>query len=197
MNSDALRPECDAFAETLVDFADGTLDVERAAAVEAHCASCPSCRDGLAALREIPRLLRGADAAAEPVVDWTGQRERILDAIDEIVAAENERRRGFDVRLWLPLAAALVIGLAGLMSLRTDDGAGVGPARVGLAMAISDPESFAEISETLGEPVLLSEALWANQFAAESTHPVGGPPSSDLDSLSDEEIDEVEQLLGV
>lgn len=189
------RHGCEAFEEMLVDYADDSLDAERSDAVEAHCARCAACREALAALREIPLLLRGADPI--PAADWGRQRDRILTAIDEIVAAEDERRRGFDARLLLPIAAALVIALAGMLSLRAGDAR---PARAGLAMAIEDPAALAEISETLGEPLVFSETLWAEVTGDLDGGPSAVPDESgppDLDDLSDEEIGEVEQMLGV
>lgn len=190
------RRGCEAFEELVVDYVDGSLDAEQTAAVEAHCARCASCREGLAALREVPLLLRGDDPV--PTADWDRQRSGILAVIGEIAAAEDERRRGFDARLLLPLAAALVIALAGLLSLRAGDGAR--PARAGLAMAIEDPAALAEISEALGEPLVFSEALWAQVIGdsgGESAAAQGESDSPDLDELSDEEVGEVEQMLGV
>lgn len=43
---------CDQFAEKLVDYADGELPADESAAVIQHVATCPRCRETLAALRK-------------------------------------------------------------------------------------------------------------------------------------------------
>lgn len=191
---------CEQLQELVVDYADGTLDAESAAVVEGHCAACEICSQSLAALREIPSLLRGG--AEPPAVSWEAQRARIMAVIDGIAEADAARTRGFDVRLLLPLAAAVVIAFAGVISLRSGgvDGSGAQPARAALRLAMEDPLMTAEISDLLGEPLVFSAPLWSEQEVVVSGDPWIDPGAArtapTLEELSDEELLEVERMLG-
>lgn len=191
--------ECESFQELLVDYAAGTVAAADAARVEGHCASCAECAKALAALREVPLRLRGA--GEPPAPDWALQRARILAAVDDIAAASAAASRGVDARLLLPVAAALVIAVAGVLSLRSSEGANARPARVALQLVMEDPVVVAELSEVLGEPVLMSAPLWDEQGEIPSGNSwvdggsAGEPPS--LDELGEQELLEIERMLGV
>lgn len=87
---------------------------------------------------------------------------RVMDAVAAIVAAEEERARGFDSRMLLPIAVAAVICIAGVVTLwpRARGGAHVRPARAALFMDLEDPRVYAELAELVGEPLVFSERLW-------------------------------------
>jgi DNA-directed RNA polymerase specialized sigma24 family protein len=87
---------------------------------------------------------------------------RVMAAVEAIAAAEKVRTRGFDTRMLLPVAVSLVIGFAGLVTLRPHPRGGsyVQPALAALQLELENPRVFAEVAELLGEPVLFSERLW-------------------------------------
>ncbi len=144
----------------MVDYVDGSLTDSVAELVELHCRDCAVCADALVALREVPGMLR-AEIAPLPE-QLLRQRTEILSAVDELIRAESDRPGGFDVRILLPIAAALVIALAGLISLRSGrhPSDGVALARAAFLFEMEDPQSAAAMSEILGVPLVLSERFW-------------------------------------
>lgn len=91
----------------------GALDPAERAAVEAHVADCPACRDELAGLAGLPAMLGRVDEAQ--LAELAGPPPELLDGL---LARAAERRRGrlgrWPGARWTPLAAAacllLVIG---------------------------------------------------------------------------------------
>lgn len=196
----------------MVDYVDGSLADSDARLVESHCRDCAGCADALVALREVPGLLC-AEVAPSPEL-LMRQRKEILSAVEGLIRAESGRTDGFDFRILLPVAAALVIALAGLISLRPgwypEDG--VGLARAAFLFEMEDPQSAAAMSEILGVPLVLSERFWRGVVDADLSAPlaVGGmslgsssahdDPSGDDssdDDLSDDDFMEIEELLGM
>lgn len=57
---------CASGVELLMDYLEGVLPTETAAALEAHVAGCPRCEAFVASYRETPRIVREATAAALP-----------------------------------------------------------------------------------------------------------------------------------
>ncbi len=187
-------------AEELVDYVDGSLGETEAKRVESLVADNEEYAAVVVALRELPPRLRDDFNAA--AVDWSGQRERILAAVDDIAEADKARTSGFDVRILLPIAAALVIALAGLVSLRSPDGraAGVKPARAALALAVGDPALNAELSELVGVNPLWSGAWGEEQPLMDLGVPRDEHDSSDPESfeqLDEDELEEARGLFGV
>lgn len=192
---------CAALEPVLVDYVDGTLGPREAKRLQEHCASCADCAAALDALREIPGKLLEKPI---PPVSWEAQRQRIMEQIDGIQRAESARREGFDLRVVLPLAAAALIALAGVVSLQSvgRDVSGTAPARAALLFAMEDPEARGELSETLGEPLLLAEpvTLEDRRSVAGSgwlTDELAGEIGPPLDDLNDDETAELEQILGI
>jgi hypothetical protein len=192
---------CAELEPVLVDFVDGALGPRDAARVKEHCSSCSDCAGAVDALREIPsRLLEERPSPAS----WEAQRQRIMEQIDEIQREDAARREGFDLRVILPLAAAVLIALAGIVSLQSvgRDVPGAMPARAALLFAMEDPAVRMELFETLGEPLLLSEpaSIEDRSDVAGNGWPADGflgevePPLRDLD---EDEAAELEQILGV
>jgi len=97
-------------------------------------------------------------------------REAILRGVDRQIAFEKERASGFDPRILWPIAIALLIAIAGMLSLRSIDfgASGVQPARAAFLLAIEDPEIRMEVAEYLGEPLFLSRGVWPDVDATES-----------------------------
>lgn len=71
--------------ETLSDLAEGLLDPVRAAAVEAHATSCPTCASALAVVRSVPSLLAALPVPPLPV--------DVAARIDAVLSAESEHRQ--------------------------------------------------------------------------------------------------------
>lgn len=57
---------CASGVDLLMDYLEGVLPTETAAALEAHVAGCPRCEAFVASYRETPRIVREATAAALP-----------------------------------------------------------------------------------------------------------------------------------
>ena len=57
---------CASGVELLMDYLEGVLPTETAAALEAHVAGCPRCEAFVASYRETPRIVREATAATLP-----------------------------------------------------------------------------------------------------------------------------------
>ncbi len=194
---------CRKIESVIVDYVDGGLSAADAQRVESHCSECEDCADSLIALREVPaKLLAELEADLTPEL-LERDRSRIVATVEEIIASDRERNSGFDVRILLPVAAALVIALAGVLSLQQiGRGArGTMPARAALSFEIDDPIALAVVAEEVGVPIVLSEVLWEESGEVDldvATDLVGGVYSvSDYEDLTDDEVFEVERLLGV
>ncbi len=197
---------CNDVEDLLVDYVDGVLSASLVDWVELHCASCRECGAVVLALREVPARLRAeADASATECTPafWEGQRQSILARIGEIEKEESARNRGFDVRILLPLAAALLIALAGIVSLQSLGGgrSGTRPARAALGLSMEDPVVTAELADALGEPLVFSDRAWSEveiQWDGGPWHGRGlldTPPA--LEDLDETEIVDLEEILGV
>jgi len=57
---------CASGVELLMDYLEGVLPAETAAALEAHVAGCPRCAAYVESYRATPRILRTATAATLP-----------------------------------------------------------------------------------------------------------------------------------
>ena len=190
---------CRRLEALLVDYVDGNVGDAERDLVDAHCAECPSCTESLVALREIPSLLLAEQDGEVGPDHWVRQRSEILAAVEEVL--EAARPRGFDYRLLLPVAAALLIGLAGLLSLRRpgDDVSVAHVARAAFEIEIADPLVQAEVLDVVGLPIHFSETLWdeAAESDAENGDQSDDPSERlDLGDLEDDEVDEIEDLLG-
>ncbi len=115
---------------------------------------------------------QGAPAEAQqalPPESGRALREAILRGVDRQIAAEEERASGFDPRILWPIAIALLIAIAGMLSLRSIDfgASGVQPARAAFVLAIEDPEMRIEVAQYLGEPLFLSQEVWRDVDATD------------------------------
>lgn len=189
MTTTGQRTTCEDAAPLLVDLADGALDAVPAEQVRLHCARCGECRDTLAALRELPELLRGEEELSAAA--WARQRDSILATYDSMRAAEREERRGFDSRIFLPIAAAALIALAGIVSLRSDPvGGNAQPARAAFVLALGDLEVAADLADVLGEPWFDGDVPWAWDRVADDVAGLWLLPTADgLGDLVDETND--------
>jgi hypothetical protein len=108
----------ETFAEKLLDLAYGELPPREARKVEAHAASCETCREELARIRDTRRLMSALPAEPAPE-----QGERILLAAAREEAARRAPRRRLPPWVWgASLAAASLVAVAAvsyrIMALR-------------------------------------------------------------------------------
>jgi anti-sigma factor RsiW len=188
---------CRRLEAALVDYSEGMLAGAERERVERHAAGCARCAAALAALVDVPALFEPA-AALRSDAFWVGQRQRVMRAIREPVApAEELQPRGFDWRLAMPVAVALVVALAGYLSLRP-------PSVPGEAVldALS-PEDLAALTEVSGgivaAPDLVPEVAADPSEALEGAVEAGWiriePPPAWAD-LDDEDLDELRGITG-
>jgi anti-sigma factor RsiW len=142
---------CNEILENLSAYQDGELGPAEAAAVDAHLASCESCRRRLADYEKVWELL-GDSKLLEPGPGFT---EAVLDRASARGFAAV-RRPAF----WIPAAAAAaVLAAVGLFFLASTGGPGpaVPPAPVAPAEApaVSDPVLAEVESAVRADPELL------------------------------------------
>lgn len=93
---------CRRLRPALVDLADGTLANELRDELDTHLAACATCRDDLAAMRDVPATLRAPSADELPEEFWRDQRAAIMRRV-RVTPARSPR-----VRLAVALAAAML-----------------------------------------------------------------------------------------
>ncbi|WP_067486911.1 hypothetical protein [Actinomadura hibisca] len=180
--------------DTLADLAEGLLEDDHAASVNAHLESCADCRDRSADLADVSRLLAEAPTPAMPA--------DLASRIDSAIAAESlhsaqvvslEQRRGR--RHWRLLSAAaataIVLGggaMVGKAALEGSDGDASTAAKTpvmdgsdgGAAMRSSAraPGAATEGSgprrDTLAAPVTFTVAASGTDYRASSLGPQVG-----------------------
>lgn len=183
---------CRRVRPRLVDAAAGTLDASERARVAAHLARCGRCAADVAALRDVPPLLRGVQ---EPLLGeefWRGQRAAIMRKVHGLPAPGARSPR---VQLWSPLdgqrrwvtwapALAAVMAVMVIFALR------VGPP------SPSSSEVPATGVEALDDPTLLSLSDLAG-YSSPEVERTAVEDAGPLPELSNEELDALAQLVGV
>jgi len=193
---------CRRWDAVLVDYADGALEADVRAQVERHLQTCQRCTAALAALTGVSAALREAPVARHESF-WIAQRQatmRSINAIDTAGAEQDELEErsgwGFDLRLALPFAVAMVIALAGYLSLRP-------PAKPGeMAINTLPLEDLTVLSEVTEETVgpsdgvlelnVDAEGAAAGAFEAGWVHVDQAPGWGELD---DDDLDTLNGIL--
>lgn len=183
---------CRRLRARLVDFDSGAMNASERAGIESHLASCARCRAGLAALRDVPAMLRVQDEPAPDEAFWRSQRQAIMGAIRDLpvpAAATPVQSPPFVTRPgWMTWAPALVAATAvlALVTLRPD----------GSWRPIANVPG-AEI-DGLDDPTLLSLSDLAGVSSPrEETAVELAQDEAALPELSDDELDALAQLVGV
>ena len=79
----ATRPECTAMRSGISAYLDGELAAPECAAIEAHCAGCPSCAALVDGLRTTVGLCRGVAETPLPESVRERARARVRRLLDE------------------------------------------------------------------------------------------------------------------
>jgi anti-sigma factor RsiW len=82
--TEPLHPECAAILSEISAYLDGELEATRCAAIDEHCATCPSCAAVVQGLRRTIGLCQGA--AATPIPDAV--RARAQESIKQLLARD-------------------------------------------------------------------------------------------------------------
>jgi hypothetical protein len=183
---------CRRLRARLVDFSSGAMNASERAGIESHVAACDRCRAALAALRDVPAMLRVQDETALDEAFWRAQRQAIMGAIRDLpapAAAVPMPSRPFVRRpAWMTWAPALVAATAvlALVTLRPD--------------GIWRPVPSVPVAgiDGLDDPTLLSLSDLAGVSSPrEETAIEVAQDEAALPELSDDELDALAQLVGV
>jgi hypothetical protein len=186
------RWTCRRLRARLVDFDAGTLDVVQRAGIESHLAACDRCSASLAALRDVPPMLRADDVAALDETFWRSQRHAVMEAIRDlpapVPAAPAPVRRPLVAHPgWMTWAPALVAATAvlALVTLRPGTFWRPVPTVPTAEMDGLDDPTLLSLSDLAGvsSPRDENSAELVNDDAA-------------LPELSDDELDALAQLVG-
>lgn len=127
-----MRHECEEVRDAASAHLDGEVATIAPAAVAAHEAECPGCRDHLAIVRLLDRRLRLAPA---PVVPDLSQ--RIIGAVDLGARSRRERQRRWVVALTgLVMVALAVPGGVGMAAAHSQREVAIFEAAIGLAVVL-------------------------------------------------------------
>jgi anti-sigma factor RsiW len=162
---------CSGFAELRSAYVDGALDDRDRERLLGHLLDCADCRDEVADLREVRRLLSATDAPTPTSFDLSQRLVSIAgtDATAPLRVRPFRRRRRFDPGGGLPrrrqalrtriTAATITVGAA----VTVVGVVGYAAAPVQTVVSIEDPaaEAQAAFSSTLGEVPLTSDSLGA------------------------------------
>lgn len=97
---------CQQAQEQLADYSAGFIRRERRHALQAHLATCSKCREHLAQLRALDRLLAGESLEADELLV-----QRIMAQVSEVAILQKWRRRHL-LEGFAPILAALSLGAA-------------------------------------------------------------------------------------
>jgi hypothetical protein len=168
------------------------MNASERAGIESHVAACDRCRTTLAALRDVPAMLRVQDETALDEAFWRAQRQAIMGAIRNLpapAAAVPMPSRPFVRRpTWMTWAPALVAATAvlALVTLRPD----------GIWRSV--PSVPVAGIDGLDDPTLLSLSDLAGVSSPrEETSIEVAQDEAALPELSDDELDALAQLVGV
>jgi anti-sigma-K factor RskA len=135
----------DRFGQLLGPYVLGELTAEEERELERHLEECPSCRGELSVVMRIHNVLRAA-AASEPPPEL---KARTLAQAKE----ESSARSGYGWKLWVPMAAALlvaaVLGTGLLRTISDDSSPGVQLAATSLAPDAGGEVQVEEVGENL------------------------------------------------
>ena len=86
---EATRPECTAMRSGISAYLDGELAAPECAAIEAHCAGCPSCAALVDGLRTTVGLCRGVAGTPLPESVRERARARVRRLLDDAARSSS------------------------------------------------------------------------------------------------------------
>ena len=104
-----MKTDCSKFGELLGAYADGELDADRAAQVEAHLATCAGCRRQIEILRDLDGLARQAGPPELHYDYWDWHRARVWR---KLTRDTHERQRFYRPSFIWPKLAILAGSMA-------------------------------------------------------------------------------------
>jgi anti-sigma-K factor RskA len=142
----------DRFGELLGPYVLGELSAEEERELERHLEECPSCSGELSVVMRVHNVLREA-AASEPPPEL---KARTLAQTTQ----ESAARSGYDWRLWVPVAAALLV--ASVLGFGILQAVLVGPSDgIALASTVLAPGAGGEVrGELVGENLQVELTVW-------------------------------------
>jgi hypothetical protein len=181
---------CRRLRARLVDFDARTLSAAERDGIESHLAVCDRCSAGLAALRDVPPVLRVQDEPAPGEAFWRAQRQSIMEAIRGLpvpeAAAPRPHRPIVARPGWMTWAPALIAATAVLavVALRPE------------AIWRTVPPTPTSEIDGLDDPTLLSLSDLAGVLSPRGEAAETGHDEAALPELSDDELDALAQLVG-
>jgi anti-sigma factor RsiW len=184
---------CRRLRPHLVDAAAGTLEATERARVAAHLARCTTCAADVAALGDLPELLRETEEPPRGEEFWRTQRAAIMRSVRNL---PEPAARASRARAWLSLgrerrwatwgpAVAAAMTVMVVLALRVAPRSG------------SAPEMPATTVEALDDPALLSLSDLAGELVPEVERSNVADDQGPLPELSNDELDALAQLVGV
>ena len=189
---------CRRVQPLLVDTAEQGLDERQRVYLNRHLAACDDCRAALAALQQVPAMLRELPPPRRDEEFWRRQRQAILRRLSPIDtpadAAVFSRRFTWGAGIAAAAAVALV-----LVALR-----GAAPPPVNVAevegLDADDVVALADLTQAWDGPAdtLVHDSLSVDLDAVEvpSVEPERAEPEADVGDLDDEELQRLEDLIG-
>jgi len=198
---------CTRYRAQLVDFTEGTLRPEVQARIAAHLHGCSECREAVAALQEMPTLLRTADIPDPGDLFWHQQRRSIARAIRNQRAPVARRFAPLDLQLsrWrVPLAVAASAVLAfGVYRYTARAPEPLPPAFDFASLDVPAITAIHDVVQVLAPPDgLLADAAAPEDVpidvapAAEIVGTEALPDNLPLSELSDTELDDLDAMVG-
>jgi len=185
---------CRRLRARLVDLDTGAIGAAERAAIESHLTGCERCSAAIAALRDVPAMLRVPDEPALDDAFWRSQRQAIMGTIRSLpvpataAAAPVPARPRVARPGWMTWAPALVAATAVLavVALR--------PEMIWRAV----PAAPSAEVDGLDDPTLLSLSDLAGGSSPDVEPSVElARDEAALPELSDDELDALAQLVGV
>lgn len=171
---------CRDFDSVVTPYVDGEVTPEQCAAIEAHLSACPSCRrraDAEAGARAVVRRCRGSLREPAPPALHAACRKIALEAPDDRSADGSAAvRRHVNWRVWLPIAATIVLAIAGVVAFGL-----VSERSTALAMDLAT-DHLRCVKQTLGKPPA-DRVQMAERWQKSRGWFVALPPSSPNDDM--------------
>jgi anti-sigma factor RsiW len=177
--------------DMLQDAVDGRLDGEARAALDAHLASCESCRRELEALRWTKAQVARAERAIEAPGDLDARARAWLDEEDRLARHAPEAARPRGRQTWLALGAAAAALVVAALWLQRSEPPSVPAAAAAhlrafqsgaleLGLQSSDPQTLEAYLRSTGAPAsrVYDFGMMGHTLVGVRTHALGEHPTA-------------------